>query len=514
MRRLACALVAALMLALPAGPAGAELVGAISGVVTADGRPVANAWVSIIPVTPTGFWAGRGVVVATDEQGRYRVADVYTDFVKIQVRGPAGLATTYWPDAHTFGEARALRVTGSGTRADVALAAGRTVRGAVVDHVTGQPVVGAVVTALASSGSDLERVGSAGPWNATEPGSFTLADVPPVPVVLWVQPPPGSRYLHQWYDDAAAVGGARWIEAGPAAAGLRVRLREGAVLSGTVRDDTGAPVPGAEVSVLGCRGLCPRHAVTDADGGYRFDAVVPGRGMRVRADAQAGGYLGGWYRESAGEGEARIDLAAGQSREGVDVVLTRGALLVVEVLDDRTGAPLAGVSAELQSLDSPNVGYPSHSADDVQAPGSAAYVPPPDAPAGLPLDPSAAPQGTAGDGADPLAATPDALLFGPVPPGSYRLTLYPGTGNSAFLPVTWGAASGVADDGRISLDPGQRAQATVRLVPACPDPSPESPGPGRSCQPQPGQQPPSAGPPSGWPGLSAAFLGPLPSWAS
>jgi len=523
LRCLVGVLAASLLVVWPVGRAEAELVGSVSGVVTSGGSPVPYAWVSIIPVTPTGRWAGRGVVTTTDERGRYRVDDVYTDFVKVQVRGPIGLAITYWPGAYTFGEAPALRVTAAGARADVALPAGGSVTGQVVDGRTGEPVAGAKVTAQAASGTVWEQVGSTALGLAAQPGSFVLVDLPPVPVALWVQAPPGSRHLHQWFDDAAYIGQARWIDGGASTSGIMVRLREGAELTGTVRDDTGSPIPGATISVVGCPGLCPHVAVADAEGRYRFAALVPGPGMRVHADAEASGHLGQWYREPGSAEEARIDLAAGQVRAGVDFVLPRGAFLSVRVLDGRTGLPLADMSAELQSLGDPNLGYPSH-ARDQQEPGSAtAGLPTPPQPAGdglggaLPAGPAGAvPDGaasTGGGGAVGAAEPSDALGIGPVPPGEYRLELYPGVRNSAFLPVTWGTATGIAGDGRIMLAPGQRAEATVRLLPASAAPAPTGPGP----SPTPGAGGAGAGgggSDTGWPGLSAGFLGPPPAWAT
>jgi hypothetical protein len=523
LRCLVGALAASLLVVCPVGRAQAELVGSVSGVITSGGRPVQYAWVSIIPVTPTGMWAGRGVLTSTDERGRYQVDDVYTDFVKVQVRGPVGLATTYWPDAYTFGEAPALRVTAAGARADVDLPKGGSVTGQVVDARTGQPVAGARVTAQAASGTVWEQVGSTGLGIAAQPGSFILVDLPPVPVALWVQAAPGSRHLHQWFDDAAYIGQARWIDGGASTSGLTVRLREGAELSGTVRDDSGSPVPGATVSVVGCPGLCPHVAVTDAEGRYRFDALVPGRAMRVHADGEASGHLGQWYREPGSSEEARLDLAAGQVRAGVDLVLARGAFLSVRVLDDRTGLPLEGMSAELQSLGGPNLGYPSHPREQLEGSSGTAAAPMPPQPSAeglLGALPAAPPPtvlgGDAGVGAigtEPADGPPDTLVIGPVPAGEYRLELYPGVRNEAFLPVTWGTATGISPDGRIVLDPGQRAEATVRLMPSGTTPSPAGPGPGQL--PGGGSVDDGAGTADGhWPGLPAGFFGPQPGWAS
>lgn len=492
---------------LPAGRAQAALVGSISGVVTTAGEPVAYAWVSIIPVTAEGLWAGRGVVTSTDAQGSYRVADVYTDFVKVQVRGPGGLATTYWPDAYTFGNARPLRVTSAGARADVELPRGGSVSGEVVDARTGEPVAGARVSAQAVSGIMWEQVGTPALGAATGPGSFAIADLPPVPVALWVVAPAGSRHLSQWFDDAALIDQARWVDGAAATTGLQVRLREGAELTGTVRDDTGAPVPGATVSVLGCPGLCQSVARTDDEGLFRFAALVPGRGMRLRAEAEEAGYVSPWYLDQAA-GEAPIDLVAGQRLSGVDLVLTRGAYVGVRVVDERTGSPVPGVSADLRSVGEPMLTFPSHARprDAAGAGGREPGLEEPSPGGVLGILPTVAP--------DPAGAVPsdaageetgepdhDALEIGPVPPGEYQLLLYPGPRNAAYLPVVWGSVDAVGLDGRIRLGPGQRVAATVGLVRGA-----GSPG-------QPGAQGPSC--PSttvGWPGLWAGFLDPPPAW--
>ena len=129
----AAALALASLLAA-AAPVAAQLVGSISGTVTAGGSPVANVWVSATPVTPTGDWAGRGFVTSTDALGRYSFPDVYVPHVKVQARAPAlsGLASTYWPRAFSFEAADVLGVASSGSTADIELASGGSVSGTVV----------------------------------------------------------------------------------------------------------------------------------------------------------------------------------------------------------------------------------------------------------------------------------------------------------------------------------------------------------------------------------------------
>ena len=133
-----------------AGPAAAELVGSVSGTVRAGGAPVANAWVTLTPVTPTGNWAGGPIRITTDQAGRYEVDDLYATHVKVLVRAPSfsGLANTYWPHAYSFATAGTLRVASSGSTADVELPVAGSISGRVVDADTGAPLLGARVLAL------------------------------------------------------------------------------------------------------------------------------------------------------------------------------------------------------------------------------------------------------------------------------------------------------------------------------------------------------------------------------
>ena len=160
------ALLAILSIGGVPAPAAAELVGSVSGTVRAAGVPVANAWVTVTPVTPTGDWAGRPVQTTTDRDGRYEVRDLYATHVKIQVRAPSfsGLASAYWPGAYSFASAGTLRVASSGSTADVDLPVSGSISGRVVDADTGDPIVGARSWSRMwmprPAGSRLDRLGS------------------------------------------------------------------------------------------------------------------------------------------------------------------------------------------------------------------------------------------------------------------------------------------------------------------------------------------------------------------
>ncbi|MGB7983362.1 MAG: carboxypeptidase-like regulatory domain-containing protein [Candidatus Nanopelagicales bacterium] len=405
-------------------PAAAELVGSVSGTVTARGAPLANAWVRLTPVTPTGDWAGQPAFTTTDSVGRYVFSDLYAFHVKIEVRAPAfsGLAGAYWPQAYSFASAQTLRVAGSGSSADIDLPVGSTISGRVVDAATGAPLAG-LVTAHVDDRPGSQAVGT--PGYAPKAGEFRIEGIPPVPVALHAEPPPGGNHLAQWYDGVGSHRVATMIESDRSAPVL-IRLREGGQIEGTVRDETGSPVPGAIVTVIGCPDQCPLSTVVDRDGDFRLHAVPTGPGLRVFAAAgptgQAAGLLDGWYPEPDGIGAGSFDLVTGQVQTGIDVPLITGAVLTGAVLDAGSGEPLAGVAVELVDPDNPLRSYTSRA------------------------------EGAHG------------VRVGPVPPGRYAVVVVPGAGNRAYLPATWAASSGLAPDATITLDRALQAQFAVHLT--------------------------------------------------
>jgi hypothetical protein len=517
------------LLGLPT-PASAALVGSISGVVTAGGEPLANVWVSAVPVTPTGDWAGRGFVTSTDARGQYRFPDVYVPHVKVQARAPAlsGLASTYWPRAFSFAAAEVLGVASSGSIADIELAPGGSVSGAVVAESSGAPVPGARVSAYLADDLGSEPVGS--PGLTQGPGRFVIDGLPPVPVVLYAAAPPTGNLLGRWFDDADFAGAATALDGGSAATGLRIPLAEGGEVTGTVRDDTGRPVAGARVTLTRCPGLCPLVASTDERGDFRIGSIPAGRGLMVHVSAADQGLLEEWYRRPGDRREARLDLAPGGSRAGLDVVLSRGAFLSASIVDADSGAAVPGVSAELQSSSDPLLGYLPGTRDRLLVRGGSPMLSstgagedperdPRDAEPGPDPRPGANGQrGRAGPG-----AAAGGFVIGPVPPGEYRLVLYPGYDNRRYVPVVWGSPTGIDRTGVIRLRAGEQAQVVVPLVPArgdrgadgcASDPTGRWPSGCRGDQRAAAGGSTAAPDPAApaWPGLPAGFLQPAAPW--
>lgn len=195
------------------------------GRVTADGKPVANAWVVI----------NNAFYTKTDERGEYTVSDPGRW---------AGSLLVLHPDYAPLQRSRGSR---DATLAlDATLDRGTNVTGRVVDG-SGKPVANAIISdlrgPLATSGED---------------GSFVIA------------------HLASDVKQLRAVAGSRIGTAKPGSATIVVR--PAASLTGTVRstkDDL--PIAGAKVMLRGePGGMFATFAITDAKGNFAFDAIQPG----------------------------------------------------------------------------------------------------------------------------------------------------------------------------------------------------------------------------------------------
>jgi hypothetical protein len=457
-------------------PASAELVGWVSGRVTAAGTPVANAWVSLMPVTPTGDWAGQPALTTTDSDGRYEFRDLFSFHVKIQVQAPSfsGLASAYWPLAFSFASAGTLRVAPSGSTADVELPPGSRITGRVVDQRTGAPIAGARVQAHVDAPPGWESVGAMG--LAASPGEFVIDAVPPVPVALQASAPGGDNHIGQWFDGVGYFGGATKVQ--PGASGVVIALAEGAQISGVVRDGSGDGVPAAVVTLVGCPGLCPMIGVADAQGSYQIPGIPPGPGMRAYADGRDAGLLNQWYSSPGDIGDTSFDLTGGQALTGVDFALTAGAFVTGRILDVQTGESLTGVTVDLLHVGNPLRSFGSR----------------------VGVDP------------DALPGSPQRFVIGPIPPGQYSVVVFPGFDNAEYLPTEWVRSSGFDGPAMLDLAQGETAEVTISLARQKPlaysSSGPDSGWPGAR-----EDAPRGDGAGSGqWPGLAPGFLGPRVDW--
>jgi protocatechuate 3,4-dioxygenase beta subunit len=183
----------------------------------------------------------------------------------------------------------------------------------------GQPLEGATVR---SSKTFFERKTNA-------EGRFT-----------WVKVTPGGDMLLAEHPDyARAVFGPFKLEADQELTGIEIRLQPGGFVAGTLRDDTGRPVEGADVWF----GLTTRHdesgdrheanaaedlltrwawAESGAEGRYASPALLPGS------------YEVGASCEQHFDGTPQVvHVAVGKTKTGVDLILKTGETVTGRVLD-------------------------------------------------------------------------------------------------------------------------------------------------------------------------------------
>ncbi|MDH3958640.1 MAG: carboxypeptidase regulatory-like domain-containing protein [Actinomycetota bacterium] len=457
------ALLAVLVSQLPITPASAEPVGSVSGRVTgADaGEALANVWVTLTPVTGAGTQEGAPLLATTDGAGRYEFSAVDAASVKIHVMSPLSgeYVTTYWPEAYTSADAGIIELTDQPVSADLQLPRGGSTTGQVQDAMTSAPIDGARITATLADDPSAQAVGPAVTTDVT--GTFSISGLPPVPIDLTVEPPPGSSYVSP--GDGPAGDDLR-ISGSSDSAGTVIRLHPGAEIRGRVLDDSGAPVARASVSAVGCAPTCPPEAITDSSGAYRLEGVAPGAGLRVKA-VPGQGLLSRWFLGGdAAAPASALSAEAGDVIEDVDIVLVRSAHVTVRVRGTSRAEPLRAI-VWLRTTGRIYGQYFAHRpGDDLGLPGE-----------------------------------PISVRVGPIPPGEYAVSISPGAQNPGHLPVRWSTvAAGAPTGSTIQIAAGQEAEAVVQFAPmnVAPDPAPSEATPVGAAD---------------WPGLDEGFLT-QPEW--
>ncbi|MDJ0770864.1 MAG: carboxypeptidase regulatory-like domain-containing protein [Ilumatobacter sp.] len=306
-------------------------LGSITGVVTdTTGAPLAG-----IGVNASGA-SGTFGSTTTQLDGSYSMTVGPDSFVVSFTDWTQRYGTEYYDEATNAAAATPVVVTaGAETPGiDATLADAGSLSGTITDG-TGDPLSWVFVRAFASDGTILRQATSNAQGEYVFPGLTGGEDV----TVQFGSGDHVTTWFDQVYDEASATPVP--ISSGADTPGIDAVMVEPGAVSGTVTDELGAPLGGVEVWV--CTKLSPFEpwdgctrpaspAITDGSGGYLIAA--PPNGDVVVFDDPT---------DMFGTEILPVALAVGPTV--VDATLVDRAISGT-VVDDATGLPLAGVSAQ------------------------------------------------------------------------------------------------------------------------------------------------------------------------
>lgn len=215
--------------------------------------------------------------------------------------------------------------------------------GHVSGHVTiaagGAPVTSGRVAAIAVGDTDLYPAD----WADVGPdGAFEFTNLYADDFTFQYLGQPDSLLADEFYGGSPTFAGAAvvTVELESTTTGIDIALDPGGTLSGTVTDQTGAPLPGATVTAAG--EFTGEHTATTAsDGTYTIHGLQTGA-VSVHFDGPAivPGYQTEYYDEATYGSGLDVGVTIGQPTNGIDADLQRLARITGTLVDDATDAPM------------------------------------------------------------------------------------------------------------------------------------------------------------------------------
>ena len=210
------------------------------------------------------------------------------------------------------------------------------------DETPARPLRHAIVTATAAE--------MPGPRQAVtdDDGRFTFPDLPPGRYSLVVEKPGYVKTFYGSKRPGGTPGTPVAVLAGQPAPNIAIRVPRGAVIAGTVRDQFGTPVSGAQVSVKQAVVVNGRRrmadvpnlrvpvATTDDQGRYRIYGLPPGE-YAVFCSLPGINYSGVHETNSADVEAVLRELRAGRSAAATSAAAPRQVSLVGRISARRAG---------------------------------------------------------------------------------------------------------------------------------------------------------------------------------
>ena len=331
--------------------------GVVSGRVVDDvGEPVANAQVWLQQMR---FYQGRRQLVfigsgRTDDTGLYRIASIVPgDYVVVAYfretwasddnKQTLGYAPSFFPGTAKPGDAQRIKVVAGqeATAIDITLVAGRAASiSGTVTASDGVPIPGASVALaqelMGPNGGSMSMIGST---SAAGDGSFTVRNIPPGEYQLRAGGTPGG-------DRASETVTSTVVLSGRDITGLALGTNRGALITGRLVTDTGAPLPPGALRVITSSATFERSnpqpppqedGLAGADG--QFKRRTPAGPVFIRPS----GLRPGWALKQVIVGgrdytELPIDMVGEQTLADVTVVVSNTLPAVSGRVTDARGA--------------------------------------------------------------------------------------------------------------------------------------------------------------------------------
>src|SRR4051794_18018109 len=318
--------------------------GDISGVVTRadDATPLVDVCVQATEPTTHATGSGRtgadGTYALHVSAGSYQV--VFVDC------GGRDLVKQTWRGSSS-GTSQSVNIADGSNVSNInaALQQGGAISGLVTDPA-GSPVPGAFVS-LDAPPSQGGRVIGDNILGTDSTGHYAFHGVSPGNVIVHFGPlTSGSlEFAGIFNGNVEDPTQAPVIVVGPrTAAAADAQLPRSATITGTVRDESGAPYAGACVSIPkgATDGFSDAGVRTSSDGTYTFSGLAPGD-YRVQFLQCDGATTSQWYSGAPDQASATVlSLAEAQTVTGIDGVVTRGLHIAGTITDDN-GNPLSTV---------------------------------------------------------------------------------------------------------------------------------------------------------------------------
>ena len=261
----------------------------------------------------------------------------------------------WWDGATNFEAGAQIVVNGDVSGINAVMTRAAVLSGHVTDATGTIPVAGFQVNALDATVQCCQFLGGA---QTDALGNYSiglpLGRIVKVDFGVFGGPPPGTRYLGQWWNNKSSFEAADPIVVDADRYGIDAHLGTGFLVSGHVSELSGGPLSGVQVQVIDSAvPCCPfrevAHTQTNATGDYVL--VVPAGSYKVQFfeyPLPAHPHINQWWQGKPDEQRADL-LAVTGDRPNIDAVLTPAVAISGRVTDATGAVAIAGL--QVNALD-------------------------------------------------------------------------------------------------------------------------------------------------------------------